>query len=339
MNDMNLKDKTILVTGGTGSFGNYIVNRLIPFEPKEIRIFSRDEKKQFDMKNFYKSYDFVKYNIGDIRDFNRLNSIMQGVDIVYQAAALKHVTACEEAPFEAVQTNIIGIENLIRSAIENNIEKVIGVSTDKAVKPVNVMGMSKAIQERLLINANRLYKTSDTKFCVVRYGNVLLSRGSVIPLFRDVLRKNQKIKITDEGMTRFLLTLDDAIDLVFYATDKTHGGEVFVKKAPSTKITTIAEILSEESGVQFEYDVIGKFPGEKLHEILITEEELDRTQDNDHFFSINPYWGEGGLNDQTVEYSSDEEIVEDKEVIKSLIAKADLRSKEVETDSGTYSKL
>ena len=336
---MNLKNKTILVTGGTGSFGNYIVNRLIPYEPKEIRIFSRDEKKQFDMKNFYKAHDFITYHIGDIRDFNRLNSIMQGVDIAYQAAALKHVTACEEAPFEAVQTNIVGIENLIRSAIENNIEKVIGVSTDKAVKPVNVMGMSKAIQERLLINANRLYKHSATKFCVVRYGNVLLSRGSIIPLFRDVLRKNQKIKITDEEMTRFLLTLDDAIDLVFYATEKTQGGEVFVKKAPSTKITSIAEIISEEIGVPFEYDVIGKFPGEKLHEILITEEELDRTQDNDDFFTINPYWGDGGLQDQKIEYSSNEEIVQDKEIIKSLMAKADRRSLEVETDSGTYSKL
>lgn len=339
MNNIDIKNKTILVTGGTGSFGNYIVNRLIPLNPKEIRIFSRDEKKQFDMKNFYKSHDFINYHIGDIRDYARLNSVMKGVDIVYQAAALKHVTACEEAPYEAVQTNIIGIENLILSSIANNVEKVIGVSTDKAVKPVNVMGMSKAIQERLLINANRLYKSSKTKFCVVRYGNVLLSRGSVIPLFRDILKTGNQIKITDEAMTRFLLTLDDAIDLVFYATEKTTGGEIFVKKAPSTKITTIAEIISEEYGFPFKFEVIGKFPGEKLHEILITEEELDRTQDHKDFFSINPYWAESGFTDQITEYSSDEEVVDDKVIIKKLMAKADKRSEEVETDSGIFSKL
>tara|TARA_B100001063_G_C16765710_1_gene558506 strand:- start:161 stop:1183 length:1023 start_codon:yes stop_codon:yes gene_type:complete len=332
------KDKVILVTGGTGSFGNYIVNRLIPLEPKEIRIFSRDEKKQFDMKNHYKNIKILSFFIGDIRDRSRLDSVCRGVDIIYQAAALKHVNACEEAPYEAVQTNIIGVENIVHCAVNNKVSKVIGVSTDKAVKPVNVMGMTKAVQERILISANKGFDSSSTIFCVVRYGNVLLSRGSIIPLFRGILKNKEKIKITDESMTRFLLTLDDAIDLVLYATEHTKGGEIFVKKAPSARIVRIAEILADEAGTELEYDLIGKFAGEKIDEILITEEELDRTIDKGDYFHINPFWVESENNPNLVEYSSGEEVVENKKFIQELISRADKRAKVVESDKGTYIK-
>ena len=200
------------------------------------------------------------------------------------------------------------------------------------------MGMTKAVQERILISANKNFDNSSTIFCVVRYGNVLLSRGSIIPLFRGILKNKEKIKITDESMTRFLLTLDDAIDLVLYATEHTKGGEVFVKKAPSARIVRIAEILADEANTELEYDVIGKFAGEKIDEILITEEELDRTIDKGDYFHINPFWARSEKNPNLVEYSSGEEVVENKKFIQELIFRADKRAKVVESDKGTYIK-
>lgn len=332
-------NKVILVTGGTGSFGNYIVNRLLKKDVKEIRILSRDEKKQYDMKIHYNNDPKLKFYIGDIRDYSRVEQVMEGVDIVYQAAALKHVPVCEASPFEAVKTNIVGVENIIRAAHKCCVQKVICVSTDKAVKPVNVMGMTKAIQERLMLSANHSPDNKGTVFCVVRYGNVLLSRGSVVPYFRKLISEGKNITITDMKMTRFLLTLSDAIDLVIFATENSVGGETFVKKAPSTYIHNIAEVLCEEAKVPFEYTVIGKYPGEKLDEILITEEELQRTEDKGDYLIIHPWWDKRIFTDWTKEYGSGDDIVEDLNKIKDLIKEADLKASEVHVEKGEFSKI
>lgn len=326
---MTFKNKTILVTGGTGSFGNYIAKRLLDSGVKEVRILSRDEKKQYDMRIHYNYDERLKFFVGDIRDFDRVNMVMKGVDLVYQAAALKQVPSCESAPFEAVKTNVIGVENVIRSSILNKVEKVICVSTDKAVKPVNVMGMTKAIQERLIINANQDPDNENTKLCVVRYGNVLLSRGSVVPYFRKLLAEGKELTITDYEMTRFLLSLDDAIDLVVYATIHGEGGETFVKKAPAVKILRLAEILSENEGKELKVREIGKFPGEKLHEILITEEELDRTRDEGNYFKVNPWWIRTRFNELKEEYASDSEIISEGAAIRALLDHADVSAKKV----------
>jgi UDP-N-acetylglucosamine 4,6-dehydratase/5-epimerase len=328
----NLRDKVVLVTGGTGSFGNYITHRLFEQGVKEIRIFSRDEKKQYDMKIHYNHDTRLKFYIGDIRDAVRVNDVMEGVNIVYQAAALKQVPACENSPFEAVKTNVIGVENIINAALRHNVEKVICVSTDKAVKPVNVMGMTKAIQERLMLSANHAPNNKGTKLCVVRYGNVMLSRGSVIPFFRKLLAENQPLTITDSQMTRFLLTLSDAIDLVMYATEHTIGGETFVKKAPSTLIVDLAKVLSTNANKPYQTRDIGKYPGEKIHEILITEEELQRTEDKGDYFIVHPWWNTKSFTDLLDEYSSGMEVVHDINVIKELIHSADEMHKSVNVD-------
>lgn len=333
-------NKIVLVTGGTGSFGNYIVHRLLnTTNVKEIRILSRDEKKQYDMRIHYNNNPKLNFLIGDIRDYKRVDEVMSDVDIVYQAAALKHVPVCERDPYEAVKTNVMGVENIINAALKNNVEKVICVSTDKAVKPVNVMGMTKAIQERLIINANKSVNNKGTILSLVRYGNVLLSRGSVIPYFRKLLSENKKISITDEKMTRFLLTLDDAIDLVMYATEKAVGGETFVKKAPSTYITKLAEVLCEEANKPFEYDVIGKFPGEKLDEILITEEEIQRAEDCGDYLTIHPWWDKRHFNDFHTEFSSSEMVMTDLKQVKELIKSADEKASLVHVEKGEFSKI
>ncbi|MFM2267128.1 MAG: hypothetical protein RL757_569 [Bacteroidota bacterium] len=323
--------KTILVTGGTGSFGHYIVHRFLTQYPevKEIRILSRDEKKQYDMKISYNHNPKIKFFVGDIRDAVRVDSVMHGVDIVYQAAALKQVPSCEIAPFEAVKTNVVGVQNIIDAALRHKVEKLICVSTDKAVKPVNVMGMTKAIQERLMLSSNHAPENQGTKLCVVRYGNVMLSRGSVIPFFRKLLSENKSLTITDEKMTRFLLTLDDAIDLVIFATKHTNGGETFVKKAPSVYITDLAKVLAKEAGVKLDCKVIGKYPGEKLDEILITEEELSRSEDKGDYFTIHPWWDNRVFTDLTEEYSSGMEVLEKQKDIVSLLAMADKKAEEI----------
>lgn len=336
---MSFKDKIILVTGGTGSFGNFITNRLLSKDVKEIRILSRDEKKQYDMRIHYEDNPKLNFFVGDIRDISRVNEAMEGVDIVYQAAALKQVPSCELSPMEAVKTNIIGVNNIIESALKQNVKKVITVSTDKAVKPVNVMGMTKAIQERLIISANHSPLNKGTKLCCVRYGNVMRSRGSVIPFFRRQLSHNQPLSITDIEMTRFLLTLGDAIDLVVFATENTIGGETFVKKAPSAKIMDLARILSEDEGREFEYKVIGKYPGEKLHEILITEEELQRAQNMGEYFKVNPWWNKEVFNDLQDEYCSNDEIVFDAEAIRDLINRSDFEIERVSAEEGEFSKI
>lgn len=332
--------KTILVTGGTGSFGNYIVYRLLnETDVKEIRILSRDEKKQYDMRIHYNNNPKLKFFIGDIRDYKRVYDVMENVDVVYQAAALKHVPVCEAAPYEAVKTNIAGVENVIRAALKHKVEKVICVSTDKAVKPVNVMGMTKAIQERLMISANQSPDNKGTIFAVVRYGNVLLSRGSVIPFFRRLISRGDILTYTDLKMTRFLLTLNDAIDLVLFATEHAQGGETFVKKAPSTYITKIGEALCKEAGVPHNYKVIGCFPGEKFDEILLTEEELPRCEDNKDYITVHPWWDKRTFNDFEKEYSSGQDLVMDIDKIMELIADADEKAAKIHVEKGEYSRI
>ena len=336
---MDFVGKIVLVTGGTGSFGNYLVHRLLKSEVREIRIFSRDEKKQYDMRKNYGANPRLKFFIGDIRDANRLDEAMAGVDVAYQAAALKHVSVCEQAPFEAIKTNVMGVENVIRAALSHRINKLICLSTDKAVKPVNVMGMTKALQERLIIAANHSPSNHGTICSVVRYGNVLLSRGSAIPFFRSQVARGEQITITDEAMTRFLLTLGDAIELVIFATDHSNGGETYVKKAPSVGIVQLARVLSEEKGRAFDYRVIGKLPGEKLHEILITEEELERTVDRGEYFIIHPSWTTERFQELTTEYASNDELIDNDTDIKRLLQSADELAKSVNIEDGAFSRI
>jgi|UniRef100_A0A7C3SPR7 UDP-glucose 4-epimerase len=278
--------KAVLVTGGTGSFGNQILKHLLKENPSEIRIFSRDEKKQYDMKQKYDD-ERIRFFIGDVRDFDRVLEATRGVDIIFHAAALKQVPNCEFNPMEAVKTNIIGADNVRRAAIINGAEVVVSISTDKAVKPVNVMGMTKAIQERVMINANG----NGTKFIVVRYGNVIGSRGSVIPFFKERIQRGEYLPITDLRMTRFLLTLDEAIGLVFKATSEGKGGEVFVKKMPAARVVDIARVMAKAITGREDYPIkeVGIRPGEKIHEVLVSEEEMKRAIETENHYIIYPY--------------------------------------------------
>jgi len=230
---LNWSELHVLVTGGTGSFGNFVVRRLLDLGAKEVRILSRDEKKQYDMRVFYQGRADLTFVIGDIRDRVAVDEAMQGIQVVFQAAALKQVPTCEYFPMEALRTNVLGVENVLQSALENGVERVVCISTDKAVKPVNVMGMTKALQERLILRGNLSRANRGTRLSCVRYGNVLRSRGSVVPFFRGLLAQGKRLRITDERMTRFLLTLNDAIDLVLFAAENAEGGEIFVRKAPA----------------------------------------------------------------------------------------------------------
>jgi UDP-N-acetylglucosamine 4,6-dehydratase len=336
---MSLENKVVLVTGGTGSFGNFMTYRLLREKVKEIRVLSRDEKKQYDMRVHYRNDPKLKFCVGDIRDYRRVEEVMQGVDVVFQAAALKQVPTCEHDPSEAVKTNILGVNNVIEAALKAGVQRLLTVSTDKAVKPVNVMGMSKAIQERLVISANLSPLNKGTKLCCVRYGNVMRSRGSVIPFFRRQLSLNEMLTITDEQMTRFLLTLGDAIDLVMFATANMQGGEVYVRKAPAARIVDMARILSEDAGREFRYTVIGKYPGEKVHEILITEEELQRTEDKGDYFRINPWWNRSVFHELDREFCSANEVLHADGDIRRLIARSDKEFEHVSVEEGEFSKI
>ncbi len=289
-------DKKILITGGTGSFGHHIVRRLLKYEPKEIRIFSRDENKQFHMSHelgveeSYPKKDNISFFIGDVRDKSSVLKAMEGIDLVYHAAALKQVPSCEYFVWEAIQTNIIGAKNVIEAAIEKGVKKVIAISTDKAVKPVNAMGMTKALQEKLITTANYFKENSETVFACVRYGNVVASRGSVIPLFKKQIETGGPVTITTPEMTRFILTLTQAINLVFKATQMSVGGEIFVLKVPAVKITDLARVMIKElsPNKKIEIKEIGIRPGEKIHEVLVSETEAFRTVEEDDFYIILP---------------------------------------------------
>jgi len=282
------RDKTLLITGGTGSFGNAVLQRFLNTKIKEIRIFSRDEKKQDDMRMLYKS-DKIKYYIGDVRDFGSINEAMIGVDYVFHAAALKQVPSCEFYPMEAVRTNILGAENVLNAVLANNIKKAILLSTDKAVYPINAMGISKAMMEKLMVaKARTIDDDRGTVLCCTRYGNVMASRGSVIPLFVKQIREGKPMTITDPKMTRFLMSLEDSVNLVLYAFQHAHQGEIFVQKAPASTIMDLALALKEIFNAKNEIRIIGTRHGEKLYETLLTREELAKAEDLGGYFRIIP---------------------------------------------------
>lgn len=335
---MDYSKKKILVTGGTGSFGNFIVRRFLDLGAAEVRVFSRDEKKQHDMRVFYRGRKDLSFFIGDVRDRNSLDEAMSGIDIVFHAAALKQVPACENFPDEAILTNVTGAQNVVDAALHHHPETVVMISTDKAVKPVNVMGLTKALQERIVLKGNLSKRNRGTRFACVRYGNVLRSRGSVIPLFRKLLANGHKITITHERMTRFLLTLNDAIDLVLYAAENANGGEIFVCKAPAARIIDMAKILCEEAGRPFEYDIIGLLPGEKLNEIMLSEEELIRAEDTGGYYKVHPWWSKTNFGALVSEYSSVDALVSE-QTIRELIARADREFTQLEMSGGEYANF
>jgi len=283
--------KILLVTGGTGSFGNAVVNRFLTSDIKEIRILSRDEKKQDDMRHDfqlrYPEYvEKIKFYIGDVRDYDSIVGAFRGVDYVFHAAALKQVPSCEFYPMEAVKTNIIGSNNVISACVANGIKKAIFLSTDKAAYPINAMGMSKAMMEKNVIARSRQMKEGDPILCLTRYGNVMASRGSVIPLFCDQIAQGKKLTITNPDMTRFMMTLNDAVDLVLYAFEHGEQGDLFVQKAPAATIETLAKAVLELKGSDLGYSIIGTRHGEKLYEVLVTTEEMLRAESLPGFYRI-----------------------------------------------------
>lgn len=279
--------KTLLITGGTGSFGNAVLRKFLDTDIKAIRIFSRDEKKQEDMRIELKN-DKVKFYIGDVRNYDSIYSAMHGVDYVFQAAALKQVPSCEFYPMEAVRTNVLGTENVLNAALANGVKKVICLSTDKAVYPINAMGMSKALMEKLMVAKSRTTDTTQTVLCGTRYGNVMASRGSVIPLFIKQIKEGKPLTVTDPNMTRFLMSLEDAVDLVIYAFNNARQGDIFVQKAPASTILDLAVAVKELFKADNPVKIIGTRHGEKLYETLLTREERVKAEDLGGYYRIVP---------------------------------------------------
>ncbi|EGQ8231795.1 polysaccharide biosynthesis protein [Vibrio parahaemolyticus] len=279
-------NKVLLITGGTGSFGNAVLDRFLETSIKEIRIFSRDEKKQDDMRKKYNS-DKLKFYIGDVRDYQSILNATRGVDYIYHAAALKQVPSCEFYPLEAVKTNVLGTENVLEAAIANNVERVVCLSTDKAVYPINAMGISKAMMEKVIVAKSRNLEHTNTTICATRYGNVMASRGSVIPLFLRQIINGQPITITDPSMTRFMMTLNDAVDLVLHAFENGTNGDIFVQKAPAATIEVLVEALLQITDkLGHQVNVIGTRHGEKLYEALCSREEMFVAQDQGNYYRI-----------------------------------------------------
>jgi len=282
------KNKTLLITGGTGSFGNAVLNRFLSSDIREIRIFSRDEKKQDDMRKLYDNPK-LKFYIGDVRDLSSLLNATRGVDFIFHAAALKQVPSCEFHPMEAVKTNIIGTDNLLEAGIQNRVSRIVCLSTDKAAYPINAMGISKAMMEKVMVAKSRNLDESKTVICGTRYGNVMASRGSVIPLFIDQINKGLPITITDPEMTRFMMTLEDAVDLVLYAFEHGANGDIFVQKAPAATIETLVNALLEILNKQaYPINIIGTRHGEKLFETLLSREEMAAAEDLGTYYRIPP---------------------------------------------------
>lgn len=332
-----IKNKILLITGGTGSFGTAVLNRFLETDHfKEIRIFSRDEKKQDDMRNLYKSSK-MKFYIGDVRNYNSIERAMHNVDYVFHAAALKQVPSCEFFPMEAVQTNVIGTQNVIDAAARHNVKKVICLSTDKAAYPINAMGISKAMMEKVAVAASR--NLDNTTVCLTRYGNVMASRGSVIPLFLKQIKEGQPITITDPSMTRFLMSLEEAVELVLFAFEHGNPGDLFVNKAPAGTIGNLAQALKEMCQASNEIKIIGTRHGEKLYETLCTREEMLKSEDMGEFYRIPAdnrdlnyaqYFSEGNADISKVEdYHSHNTVQKDIEEMKQLLLKLPIIRKEV----------
>ena len=333
------KDKVLLITGGTGSFGNAVLKRFLNSNIREIRIFSRDEKKQDDMRQLYLN-DKIKYYLGDVRNYGSVNGAMKGVDFVFHAAALKQVPSCEFFPVEAVKTNVLGCENVLNSALENKVKKVIVLSTDKAVYPINAMGMSKALSEKVMIAKSRNLINTDIVFCGTRYGNVMASRGSVIPLFVDQIKKRLPLTITDPDMTRFMMTLDGAVDLVIFAFKNGKPGDIFVQKAPAVTIEILAKALLELYKSDSQIRIIGTRHGEKLYETLVNREEMAKSIDLGNYYRIpadtrdlnyNKYFKEGQTEiSKTGEHTSHNTKRMNLEEIKALLLELDEIREDVE---------
>lgn len=329
------KDKILLITGGTGSFGNAVLNRFLKddIDLKEIRIFSRDEKKQEDMRIKYKD-DKIKFFIGDVRDYRSVEDAMDGVDYIFHAAALKQVPSCEFFPIQAVKTNVLGTENVLEAAINHKVKKVVVLSTDKAAYPINAMGMSKALMEKVAVAKGREVRNNSTIICRTRYGNVMASRGSVIPLFCEQIKNGKPMTITNPEMTRFMMTLEDAVDLVLYAFEHGEQGDLFVQKAPAATIETLAIAIKELKDPQAEIKYIGTRHGEKLYETLVTKEEMLTAKDCGNYYRIaadkrnlnyQKYEGIGiSKIDQLEDYHSHNTERLDVEGMKILLKKLDL---------------
>ncbi|WP_339782586.1 polysaccharide biosynthesis protein [uncultured Marinobacter sp.] len=339
------ENKTLLITGGTGSFGNAVLRRFLESDVREIRIFSRDEKKQDDMRKKYKS-DKLKFYIGDVRDFQSVMNAVRGVDFIYHAAALKQVPSCEFYPLEAVKTNVLGTENVLEAAAQAGVDRVVCLSTDKAVYPINAMGISKAMMEKVIVAKSR--SSNDTVICATRYGNVMASRGSVIPLFTNQIRADQPITITDPSMTRFMMTLDDAVDLVLFAFENGRPGDIFVQKAPAATIETLAKALTDLlSKPDHRIDIIGTRHGEKLYEALLSREEMVAAEDLGNYYRVPPdlrdlnygkYFEQGEIEiSKAIEYTSHNTIRLDVPGMQSLLMKlrfmqAILRGEQVDSE-------
>lgn len=341
-----MKNKTLLITGGTGSFGTAVLQRFLGTEHfSEIRIFSRDEKKQDDMRNQLKN-DKLKFYIGDVRDLRSVEKAMKGVDYVFHAAALKQVPSCEFFPIEATKTNVLGTQNVIEAAIANGVKKVICLSTDKAAYPINAMGISKALMEKVAIAASR--NAEQTVVCLTRYGNVMASRGSVIPLFLKQIKAGEALTLTDPNMTRFLMSLDDAVDLVLFAFEHGNAGDLFVNKAPAGTIGDLAQALKELCQANNEIKIIGTRHGEKLYETLCTREEMLKAEDMGNFYRVPAdnrdlnyakYFSEGTTDISKIEdYHSHNTQQLGVEGMKKLLVKLALIKREVfgELDDKTY---
>lgn len=285
------KDKVLLITGGTGSFGKAVVNRFLNTNIKEIRILSRDEQKQDDMRHIYQvkfkdSFAKLKFYIGDVRDYESISEAFRGVDYVFHAAALKQVPSCEFFPMEAVKTNVLGSNNVINACVQNHVKKAIFLSTDKAAYPINAMGMTKALMEKEVIAKSRQMLEGDPVLCLTRYGNVMGSRGSVIPLFLEQIKEGKPLTLTNPNMTRFMMNLDEAVELVMYAFEHGEQGDLFVKKSPATTIETLAQAILELKNSDVGTSIIGTRHGEKQYEVLITSEEMVRAHEQEGFYCI-----------------------------------------------------
>ena len=333
------KDKVLMITGGTGSFGNTVLKRFLSTDVSEIRIFSRDEKKQEDMRITLNNSK-LKFYIGDVRDYDSVHQAMRGVDYVFHAAALKQVPSCEFYPMEAVRTNVIGTENVLNAATASRVKRVVVLSTDKAVYPINAMGISKAMAEKLVVAKSRIQQEGETVFCSTRYGNVMASRGSVIPLFVSQLKEGKPLTVTDPNMTRFLMSLEDSVDLVMYAYKHGKQGDIFVQKAPASTVADMAQALKELFDKDNSVTVIGTRHGEKLYESLISREEMAHAQDMGSYYRIPAdnrdlnyakYFSEGEENISHLDdYTSHNTHRLDVEQVKQLLLKLDYIKEELD---------